>query len=125
MTQGTVKAYGAHWAAWVRFLAEELEEKDPYLQDWQEVDKPTVVCLFLSNRYGGGLRGKQASAVTAGIRYNFMKALVPTAFMESAIMTAARAACRMSTSEVRAKKDQGPDPAVKIALCESMLSARR
>ena len=54
-----------------------------------------------------------------------MKALVPTAFMESAIMTAARAACRMSTSEVRAKKDQGPDPAVKIALCESMLAGMR
>ena len=40
-------------------------------------------------------------------------------------MTAAGAACRMSTSEVRAKKDQGPDPAVKIALCESMLAGMR
>ena len=43
--------------------------------------------------------------MTAGIRVKFAAALQSTAFLDSAIVAAARTACRMSTKELRAKKD--------------------
>ena len=54
-----------------------------------------------------------------------MKAHVLATFMESTIMTAARAACRPSAAELQKKKDQSPRPAVKIAFCESVLVKMR
>ena len=106
-------------------MLDDFGEEDPFLRGWQETDKPAILCLFLSGRHEEGLRGKQATAVTAGVRYHFMKAHVPATFMESTIMTAARTACRPSAAELRKKKDQGPRPAVKVALCESALMKMR
>ena len=71
------------------------------------------------------MRGKQATSVTAGIRLKFAAALQSTSFLDSAIVTAARTACRMSTKELRAKKDGRPKGNVKVPLCESLLKDLR
>ena len=63
--------------------------------------------------------------MTAGNRLKFAAALQSTAFLDSAIVAAARTACRMSTKELRAKKDGGPKGSVKLPLCESLLKDMR
>ena len=125
VTAATAKAYEGHWLKWCRFLYEDLDSEDPLLGEWLEEDKPAIVGLFLQLRYDEGMRGKQATSVTAGIRLKFAAALQSTAFLDSAIVTAARTACRMSTKELRAKKDGGPKGNVKLPLCESLLKDMR
>ena len=125
VTAATANAYEGHWLKWCRFLFDDLDTEDPLLGDCMEEDKPVIVGLFLQLRYDEGMRGKQATSVTAGIRLKFVAALRSTAFLDSAIVTAARTACRMSTTELRAKKDLGPSTSVKIPLCESLLKDMR
>ena len=125
VTRGTGRAYESHWSSWVRFMREAMNDEDPYLRNWSEGDRSALVCLFLRRRYQDGLRGKQATAVTAGMRLEFSKALLPTGFLDSALLTAARTACRMSTAELRGKKDRGANPDVKTPLCESVLLGMR
>ena len=125
VTAATAKAYEGHWIKWCRFVNEDLDSEDPLLGEWLEEDKPAIVCLFLQLRYDEGMRGKQASSVTAGIRLKFAAALRSTAFLDLAIVTAARTACRMTTKELRAKKDEVPNGSVKLPLCESLLKDLR
>ena len=121
VTRWTSRAYESHWSSWVGSMRESMDDENPYLRNWSEGDRPALVCLFLRSRYQDGLRVKQATAVTAGMRLEFSKALLPTGFLDSALLTAARTACRMSTAELRAKKDRGANPDVKTPLCESVL----
>lgn len=125
MTQGTGKAYERHWNLWCSFLSSVLECQDPLLKDVREDDKAPVVALFLRERYCQGLRGKEAAAVTAGIRIRFTSALLSTDFFDSPIVSAARAASKMSSAELRARKNEGPRASVKLPMCESLVLEQR
>ena len=125
VTAATAKAYEGHWTKWCKFINEDLDSEDPLLGEWLEDDKSAIVCLFLQLRYDEGMRGKQATSVTAGIRLKFAAALRSTVFLDSAIVTAARTACRMTTKKLRARKDEGPNGSVKLPLCESLLKDLR
>ena len=74
---------------------------DPLLSGWSEQDKAGLVALFLSRRYERGLRGKQATSVTASIRLHFTRALRPTRFLDGPVLEAARTACRLNPKEIR------------------------
>ena len=76
-------------------------------------------------RYNNGARGKSATSVTAGLRMAFTSALLSSRFLDSPIITAARAACRLSTAEIRGKRNEGPTGSVKLPLCESILARMR
>lgn len=59
-----------------------------------DTDKATILALFFKERYGtGGMRGRQATSVSAGIRHYFVSALRSVEWFESQIVTNARAAC--------------------------------
>ena len=79
---------------------------DPLLSGWSEQDKAGLVALFLSRRYERGLRGKQATSVTASIRLHFTRALRPTEILDESVLEAARTACRLNPKEIRDLKDQ-------------------
>ena len=121
----TARTYERQWAEWCQFLLEEAGNDDPLLRGWRELDKPALVSLFLLRRYQSGRRDKQATAVTAGIRLRFTEALLPTDFMDSPMLTAARSACKRNTNELRQKKDEGASTSVKFPLCESVLLRMR
>ena len=59
--------------------------------------------------------------MTAGIRLYFMKAVLPTDFLDSALLDAARTACRRSTTELRTQKDKGPTASVKLPVSEDII----
>ena len=121
MTRKTEKAYEGHWRQWCQFLVEELGETEPLLIDWPEQQKSIAVALFLQSRHQKGLREKQATAVTAGVRLHFTAALLSTAFLDAAMISAARVACRLTVKELRAKKDGPPSTSTKVPICESLL----
>lgn len=100
MTQGTRSGYASDWKAWVsiiRKLSTQVEG-DVYLdQVKSDTDKATILALFFKERYeDGGLRARQATSISAGIRHHFLAALRSVDWFESQIVTNARAACRMS-----------------------------
>lgn len=117
----TVKAYDGHWKAWNDFLREEFTGEDPLMQGRNEEEKVERTVRFLYSRYQNGQRGKAATGVTAGLRYHFGRAMQPLTFLDSQVITMARAACRMNPAEARAKKDQGPAETVKLPICEEIV----
>ena len=123
--QRTGQQYERHWAEWSKFLVDEAGVDDPLLSQWREADKSTLVSLFLLRRHERGMRDKQATAATAGVRHHLTRALQPTDFMDAAVVTAARTACQRSTEELRQKKDNGRSATVKLPLCESVLARMR
>ena len=125
VTRRTEKTYEGHWRLWCKFLAEELGETCPLLVEWPESQKSMAVALFLQNRHQGGSREKQATSVTAGVRLHFTAALLSTAFLESSMVSAARAACRLTVKELREKKDGPPETTTKVPVCEEQLSDLR
>ena len=98
---------------------------DPYLRGESEGDKAALVALYIRGRYDNGARGKGASSVTAGLRLAFISALIPCEFLESAVITAARAACKLTTAELREIRNGGPRTTVKLPFCESILVRMR
>ena len=125
VTRRTVKTYEGQWRHWCKFLIEELGETCPLLKDWPETQKSMAIALFLQNRHQGGSREKQATAVTAGVRFHFITALLSTTFLDSPMISAARAACRLTVKELRDKKDGPPDTTTKVPICEDILSDLR
>ena len=125
VTRRTEKTYEGHWRLWCKFIAEELGETCPLLKEWPESQKSIAVALFLQSRHQGGSRGKQATAVTAGVRLHFTAALLSTAFLESPMISAARAACSLTAKELREKKDGPPATTTKVPICEDLLSDLR
>ena len=122
----TLQAYDRHWADWCSFVEATAScQGDPLLLGWSDQDKAGLVALFISKRYERGLRGKQATSVTASIRLRFTRALLPTGFLDGPVLEAARNACRLNPKEIRDRKDKGPSSTVKIALCQSMLTGMR
>ena len=116
-----MKTYEGQWRHWCKFLSEELGETCPLLKDWPESQKSIAIALFLQNRHQGGSREKQATAVTAGVRFHFTTALLSTTFLDSPMISVARAACRLTVKELRDKKDGPPDTTTKVPICEDLL----
>lgn len=121
MLQGTSKVYERHWKLWKEFLAQHTNASDPFLRDIVEADKSAVVSLFICKRYQAGLRAKGATSVTAGLRMHFTQALESTTFLDSAMSSTARNACKLNPKELRAKRDAGTSDTVKLPICESLL----
>jgi hypothetical protein len=117
----TKRAYDAHWGLWKAFLKSHTSILDPFLRTVSEAEKPGVVSLFLHKRFKQGLRCKQATAPTAGIKLAFARALLPTEFLNHPTVAAARHACRRKPEELRAIKDAGTEGTVKLPLCGSIL----
>ena len=121
----TARTYERQWSEWCQFIQDETGTNDNLLAQWRESDKAVLVSLFLMRRHERGLRDKQATTVTAGIRHHFTRALLPVGFLDSAVLTAARTACQRSTTELRQRKDKGPTSTIKLPLCESILARMR
>jgi hypothetical protein len=125
VTVNTAKTYERNWKEWCTFIRDEAGGTDPYLSDWAEEDKGLVVALFLHHRHCEGKRGKEATAPTAGIRFHFTTALMSTAFLDSPVITAARASCKPSTAEARLKRDGAPSASVKLPMWEGAVIGLR
>lgn len=121
----TLRTYERHWTEWTQFLKKQTEIKDPYMRNVPEAEKPGVISLFLYKRYQAGKRGKVASTVTAGIRSYYTRDQQPTAFLDSAIVSAARQACQLRPTELRARRDAGAQASGKLPVCESIIEDLR
>ena len=88
-------------------------------------DRSIMAAIFLQQRYEDGLRDKVATGITAAIRMMFTAALEPTGFLDSAVLAAARTACRRDASELRELRNRGPSTTVKLPLCERMILGLR
>ena len=117
----TWKSYDGHWAAWGSFLEKEIGGEDPWHTNFADEDKSALVGIFLMRRHEGGMRGKVASAVTASLRLHFSSTSRSTAFLASGVIEAARAACRLTPAELRAKRDGEASTSVKLPYCVSLL----
>ena len=124
-TVGTARIYRRSWSAWHNFMQEDVQSEDIYMFKWNEEDKSVGVSLFLLKRYKDGLRGRQATAVTASIRCHFTKALLSMNFLDSSLLGASRAACKLSVAELRVQRDQGPKESIKMPFCEGLLQRMR
>ena len=67
VTEKTAQAYGGHWADWCQLALSTGGIQDPFMVRWTDSDKAALVRLMLQKTHQDGLRGKQATAVTAGI----------------------------------------------------------
>jgi hypothetical protein len=89
----TKRAYGAHWETWNAFLKSHTSIDDPFLRAVPEAEKPGIVSLFLYRRYQEGLRNKQATAPTGGVKLAFARVLLSTEFFDHPTVATARHAC--------------------------------
>ena len=119
------KTYDGQWLGWCSFIEGLDWSKDPYLREESEESRAALVALYMRNRYDGGARGKGATSVTASLRFQFTSALIPCHFLDSPVVAAARAACKLSTAELREKRNEGPSTTVKLPFCESILGRMR
>ena len=125
VTVGTAEAYQRNWSAWQRFMQEDMQSEDIYMLKWNVEDKSAGVSLFFLKRYEDGLRGRQATAVTASIRWHFAKAMLSMNFLDSSLLEASRAACKLSVAELRVQRDQGQKESIKVPFCEGLLQRMR
>ena len=79
---------------------------DVYLDKMKsDTDRAVILAMFFKDRYEAeGMRGRQATAVGAGIKHHFAAALKSVDWFESHIVTSARAACRMTCDELRGQE---------------------
>lgn len=129
MTQGTRNTYANVWKAWeeyIRRVHSGGREGDVYLDQIRgDADKAAILALFFKERYDkGGMRGRQATSVSAGVRHHFVTALRSVEWFESQIVTNARAACKMSCDELREHKKEAKSRA-KLPISEDMLMEAR
>ena len=125
VTTGTAKIYDGQWHGWCEFIDNIEWGKDPYMREEREDNKAALVALYLQSRYDKGARGKSATSVTAGLRHSFITALLPCQFLDSPIIVAARTGYRLSTTELREKRNEGASTRVKLPLYESILIRTR
>ena len=129
VTRGTRSAYAADWRLWSAFvgkIAQDGGEGDVYLEkSGSDRDRAVMLALFFKERYEtGGMRGRQATAVSAGIRHHFATALKPVHWFDSQIVTNARAACKMTCDELRGHKREAKGRAT-LPVSEDMIMAAR
>ena len=51
------------------------------------------------------------------LSWHFAKTLLSTKFMDSSLLEASRAACKLSVAELRVQRDQGPKESTKVPIC--------
>ena len=117
----TGRTYDRHWQQWEAFLNASTKVRDPLLSGVSEEDKSALVGLFLMQRYQAGLRAKGATAVTAGLRMHFARNLIPTAFLDAAVIATTRSSCRLNPTELRNLRNTGSSDSVKLPACHGML----
>ena len=117
----TSRTYDRHWQEWKTFLNGSTKVRDPLLPGVSEEDKSALVGLFLMQRYQTGLRAKGATAVTAGLRMHFARNLVPTAFLDAAVIATTRSSCRLNPTELRNLRNHQSSDTVKLPACHGML----
>ena len=88
VTMGTRSSYASDWRAWtmhIEGMPEGAAVKDLYLDRVKsEKDKAVMLALFFKERYeSGGMRGRQATSVSAGIKHYFAAALKPVDWFDS------------------------------------------
>ena len=106
---------------WKSFLKEEIDQDDPFLPGVDDGEKAALVALLMLRRHEAGHRGKRATSFTAGIRMRFAQGTLSTSFLDSAVITTARAACKLSTAELRARRNGGISTSVKLPASEDLL----
>ena len=121
----TSRTYERHWLQWKTFLASTTKVTDPLLHGISDADKSALVGLFLLERYNTGLRAKGATAVTAGLRMQFARHLIPTGFLDAAVIATARSSCRLNPSELRLIRNSDASDTVKLPACHGMLMDMR
>ena len=113
VTEGTRRTYRREWETWVSFIeSKEVGGKgaDPFMRDIaSDLAKSYWLCLFILRRYQAGLRGSEATRVTAAIRHMFLSGGHETRFLgadgaRNELITAAKRACRLSPAELRSLK---------------------
>ena len=107
-------------------MSQGSEEGDGYLDKAEsDKDRAVVLALFFKERYEtGGMRGRQAAPVSAGIRHFFAAALRLVNWFDSQIVVNARAACRMSSDELRDQKRDAEGKATLPVSEDKLMSAR-
>ena len=117
----TNKAYDRHWTMGKNFLKEEVSQHDPFLTGVNEEEKAALIALLMLRRHEGGHRWKRATSLTAGVRMRFAQETLPTTFLDSAVITAARSASKLSTAELRTRRNGGISSSVKLPASEDLL----
>lgn len=125
MLPGTDKVYEQHWSMWKTFLKGEINQDDPFLPGIPEGEKSALVALLMLRRHEEGHRGKRATSFTAGVRMRYAQETLSTTFLDSAVIATARAACKLSTAELRLKRNGGISSSVKLPASEDLLTHMR
>ena len=129
VTKGTRKGYAADWRAWTQFIEKRTTEQglgDVYLDKIKsDTARAVILAMFFKERYEAkGMRGRQATAVGAGVKHHFTAALKSVDWFESHIVSSARSACRMTCDELRGHKKKARSLAT-LPISEDMLLAAR
>jgi hypothetical protein len=120
----TNRVYEKEWESFKAFVKKETGSDDPFLTKCTKDEKATLVALMMM-RHESGKPGKAATSFTAAVRQMYARMMLPTAFFESSLITTARASCALKPNELRALKDNGPAPTVKLPICEGILADLR
>ena len=111
VTEGTLKGYGPGWRDWQEYLRSDAVEGafDPYLRGVSIVGKVMLLAGFFLARYEMGKREKGAHGAGGAVRKFFVLEREDTAWMDDAIVSASRTACRRTAAENRehVKKGRG------------------
>ena len=117
--------YEQHWSMWKTFLKGEINQDDPFLPGIPQGEKSALVALLMLRRHEEGHRGKRATSFTAGVRMRYAQETLSTTFLDSAVIATARAACKLSTAELRVKRNGGISSSVKLPASEDLLTHMR
>ena len=113
VTRLTLKGYAGGWRDWEGYLKSGAVEGeyDPYLRGVSKEAKVMLLAGFFLSRYDMGKREKGAHGVGAAIRKFFVLERQDSGWMDDAIVSAARTACRRTADENRehAEKGKGKD----------------
>ena len=121
----TNRVYEKEWVAFKAFVKTETGSDDPFLTEFTDDEKASLVALMMMRRHETGKRGKAATAFTAAVRQMYARMMRATAFFDSSIIATARTSCLMKPDELRALKDNGPVATVKLPICEGILTDLR
>ena len=118
-------AYTKEWVEWTNHLKQEANINDPYLQGVHEDEKASLVSLMMLRKYKHNRRGKSATAFTAAIRLEFAKKRLSSTFLDDAVVSTARASCKMKPAELRERRNSEPTHTVKLPISEDIFVGMR
>lgn len=101
VAKSTMSKYQYGWRDWREYIGS-LGRSDHYMRSASRVSKVRQLVNFFRERYGRGLREKQATGAGAAIRKYFEVGLQDTDWMNDSQVSIARRACRRTALENRA-----------------------